>query len=62
MQHSCALPLAIWVLLHANQPSMAWIWFLERQKQLSLAIALLTASAVMKASLIGMIASRVAPL
>jgi hypothetical protein len=54
MQHSCAPPSVTWVLLQANQ-SIAWIWLLERQKQLSAATALLTASVTITASFQGMI-------
>jgi hypothetical protein len=42
------------VLLHANQ-SMAWIWLLERQKQLSAATALPTARVAIITSLHGMV-------
>jgi len=59
MQHSCAPPSATWVLLHANQSSTARIWLLERQKQLLLAMALLTASTAIMASLRGIVANRV---
>jgi hypothetical protein len=56
MQHSCAPPGVTSVLLHANQ-SMALIWLLERQKQLSAATALPTTRVAVIASLHGIVES-----